>query len=112
MVLDQGDIVHVIERRLFEEDVRRHFVGKVAKCTERALRVQGYVFVHDRSENTFVRRLDVRDRVFSLDNRIILNVLPRDINLEKVGYATIDEGLIVSDGKTFTLNINEFGPRR
>ena len=112
MVLDEGDIVHIIERRLFEEDVRRHFVGKVGKCAERALRVRGYVFVHDPSGNTFVRRSGVRDRVFSLDNRIILNVLPRDINLEKVRYVTIDEGLIVADGKAFTLNINEFGPRR
>ena len=33
MPLKPNEKIHVIERRLFNEDVRRHFVGEVVECS-------------------------------------------------------------------------------
>ena len=43
----KGEKVFVITRRLFDEDLRRHFVGEVQEITNVAMRVQGYSFVFD-----------------------------------------------------------------
>jgi hypothetical protein len=48
-----GEVVHVIERRLFSGDVRRHFVGEIEACTDRALRLKGYLFVYDSGASAF-----------------------------------------------------------
>jgi hypothetical protein len=36
-----GEVIHVIERRIFSGDVRRHFVGEIEACSNSALRVKG-----------------------------------------------------------------------
>jgi len=41
MILEQGEKVHIIERRYFADDPRRHLIGKVAGCTEQSVRVKG-----------------------------------------------------------------------
>lgn len=46
--LDIGEKVHIIERRYFEEDLRRHLVGEVVKSTENAIRVEGHVWIFDK----------------------------------------------------------------
>ena len=45
-----GEIVHVIERRLFVGDVRRHFVGEVELCTDCALRVRGLLRLEEAAQ--------------------------------------------------------------
>jgi len=42
MILEQGEKVHIIERRYFADDIRRHVAGEVLKCTEHAIRLKGY----------------------------------------------------------------------
>ena len=44
-VIDVGDKVHIITRRLFEDDIRRHFVGEVTRVSGELQEVQGYTFV-------------------------------------------------------------------
>jgi hypothetical protein len=41
VVLEEGEKVHVIARRFFEDDLRRHFVGEVQAVTESAVRLEG-----------------------------------------------------------------------
>ncbi|MBU2549116.1 MAG: hypothetical protein KKB20_11920 [Proteobacteria bacterium] len=47
MLLQPNEKIHVIFRRLFSEDVRRHFAGQVIFVTDQAARVQGFVFIFD-----------------------------------------------------------------
>ena len=107
-----GEIVHVIERRLFVGDVRRHFVGEVEACTDRALRVTGYLFVYDSSASAFTRKSERRTRILPLDNRLILNVLPEGVSLEEVRYTHDAEGnLSLTDGAGLELDVSEFSTR-
>jgi hypothetical protein len=83
-ILDSGDRVLIITRRLFPDDVQRHFVGMVDRATQNAILVHGYTFVRDTAQGEFVRRKSQRSRVFPLDNHIVIYVLPYDTDIKLV----------------------------
>jgi len=110
MLLDIGEKVHVIERRLFDTDVRRHFFGVIERVEATAIRVTGYFFIYDPSSTTFVRGDKQRTRVMPLaTSDLIINVAPSETRLEDVRYVDESGQLIVTDGGAFSLDINEFG---
>lgn len=109
MIFEIGEKVHVIERRQFAEDVRRHFVGEIVDCTEHAIRVRGHVWVYDAMKGAFVCKPEKRDRVLYLDHRLIINTIPKEVDLDKIKYAVLPQrGLVVTDGENFTLDVSEF----
>jgi hypothetical protein len=113
MVLENGEKIFIVTRRSFVEDLRRHFVGQVLGSTDMVVRAKGFVFVYDNTKGDFVRREDVRTRVFSLtDAGFIINILPNEASLEDIHYQ-VDENnqRIITDGKTFKMNASEFGAK-
>ena len=113
MLLEKGAKVHIITRRIFETDLRRHFVGEVKSATENVILVEGYAFIFSNIINAFDKRPELRKRIFSLtDNGNIIFVLPPTADLEKMTYQ-INEGnrLVMTDG-SYSLDINEFGSQR
>jgi hypothetical protein len=107
-----GEGVHLIEKRLFQGDVRRHFVGVIEASTDRALRVKGHLFVYDSGSSEFLKKPELRTRIVPLDNRVIVNVLPGDVAIEEIRYAHDAEGnLTITDGRGFELDISEFSPK-
>ena len=114
MILEPGTKLHVITRRNFEEDLRRHFAGEVMRATDMTAMVRGYAFVFSTTRNEFTRRPERRTRVISLaDAGNIINVIPRDVDLEALTYAySENRRLTVTDGKDFLLDINEFSGNR
>lgn len=42
MLLKQNEKLHIVERRLFNDDLRRHFIGEVVECSDSAVRVTGF----------------------------------------------------------------------
>jgi hypothetical protein len=112
MILEIGEKVHVIERRCFAEDVRRHFIGQITRCTESAIRVQGHAWVHDHAKGEYIRKPEQRERVMHLGDRLVINILPGGVKLDELRYLDIPrQGLVVTDGKDFALDINEFKAR-
>ena len=111
MVLKCGEKVHVIKRRVFVGDIRRHFIGEVTDATESVVRLEGHAYTLDTGTGQYVRRPEIRTRIISLvDANIIINVLPPNAKIDKAAYTTSKDGhLCVTDGETFTLDINEFG---
>ncbi|MBE0541878.1 MAG: hypothetical protein IH623_10870 [Verrucomicrobia bacterium] len=109
-ILKPGEKVHVIHRRLFDKDVRRHFIGEIEDCEQGVARATGYVFViDDLSNHLFVKRPDKRTKIFSLtDGTLIVNVVPPAVDLEKVRYELNDRMLLVTDD-TWKMDIKEFG---
>ena len=109
-IIDSGDRVLIITRRLFPGDVQRHFVGIVDKATHNAILVHGHAYVRDVTQGDFVRRKGQRSRVFPFDNHIIVFVLPGDVDIGQVRYEHRDDNrLTVTDGKQFGIDISEFG---
>ena len=113
MLLDIGDKVHVIERRQFDSDVRRHFFGVVERVDVSAMRISGYVFVYDPGTSSYVRGNTLRTRVITLGSSgFVINVAPTETVLEDVRYVEKHGRLTVTDGGSFNLDINEFGRMR
>ena len=110
-MLSKGEKVFVITRRLFEGDRIRLFVGEVQAAVDMAMKVRGYVFVHDDFTNEIVRREDIRTRIISLVDAInIIMVIPKEVTLENVQYEINNMNeRVITDKDSFSLNLNEFG---
>ncbi len=110
-VIVPGDKVHIITRRLFHDDLRRHFAGEVTGVSGELCEIQGYVFVFNSGANEYHKRPKMRTRLFSLaDAGHIVNKLPREVDIASLEYRIVETNLVVTDMKTFSLDINEFGP--
>ena len=109
-VLDVGDKLHVMTRRLFADDVHPHFVGEITAVAGPIFRAQGYSFVFDSGTNTYVKHPKARTRLFSLsDAGHIINVIPQEVSLNALQYRIIAGRLAITDNRDFSLEINEFG---
>jgi hypothetical protein len=113
MVVAVGEYVHVVERRRFDSDLRRHFVGQVDQVDGSAMRVIGYTFVYDSGVTRYVRSSGPRTRVIALNSGgLVINVAPPDTRIDDVRYEDRDGRLTVTDGGAFNLDVNEFGRNR
>jgi len=112
MLLKEGEKIHVMIRRLFEKDACRHFIGVVKQTSSVAARVEGRSFILNVA-NAWERKQRVRTTIISLtDSRLIINILPANAELENVEYNLKDDHVIVTDGKTFEMDIEDFQTRR
>ena len=114
MILSPGEKIHLIVRRQFENDLRRHFVGEVEAVTEMTVKIDAYMFVFDPTKNEYVKRPEVRTKIVSLvDNGNIITVIPPHVELAALRYEmSANRRLVVTNGKDFSLDINEFGASR
>jgi hypothetical protein len=110
-ILSPGDKIHVMHRRRFEKDVRRHFVGEVESYEQGVARASGYVFViDDLNKHLFVKRPDRRTKLVPIvSGDVIVNVLPETVDLERVAYELKDRSLVVTDGSAWSMDVKEFG---
>jgi len=107
MIIERGEKLHIIHRQYYEEDVRRHFVGRVDKVEGNLVRLTGYLFALDNATNQFVKRNLRRTRIVSLDSdSIITNVLPEEAEIDKITYHYQSAGHIhVTDGGDWYLDL-------
>lgn len=113
MPLSTGAKIHVSERRAFEEDIRRHFVGQIEAINNSIARARGYAFVYHPGSTTYIRSKDERTRIVPLaDANLLIRVLPIDANVNSIEYRSEEGVTVVTDGATFELEINDFGANR
>ena len=98
-LLSPGEKIHVMHRRRFDKDVRRHFVGEVESYEQGVARASGYVFViDDLSKHLFVKRPDRRTKLVPITSGdVIVNVIPNTVDLERVAYEMKDRSLRVAE---------------
>lgn len=114
MLLKTGDKIHVISRRLFEGDLRRHLAGEVQQVSDNGAIVEGYTFIWAPGRNEWKRRPEKRTQLISLrDAGNIITLFPAETDIERIQYVMSPENrLVITDGKKFTLDINEFSSNR
>lgn len=56
MILKPGEKIHVVVRRAFAQDMRRHFIGEVMDATESVVRAEGHAYLYDTNTNLFVKK--------------------------------------------------------
>ena len=112
-VVSVGAKFHIMTRRLFEEDVRRHFAGEVAAVSGNLVELKGYTFVFRMGSNEWHKRPELRTRVYDLGSAgHIVNKIPGTVRIDRLEYKMENERLVLTDGVGYTLDINEFGPSR
>jgi hypothetical protein len=105
MIINTGEYVHVIHRQLFPNDAQRHFVGTVESHEGTILRVKGYLFALS-GGNQFVRRVQLRTRLISLNDAVIVNVLPASVRIDHISYTYRPNGdVYLTDGSDWHLDI-------
>ena len=111
MIISKGDKIHIMTRRQFDGDLRRHFAGIVVECDAALVRVEGYTFIYDEKSSGYVRKHGVRTRIFDLaESGHIVNVIPSNADIEKLAYTkAFEKNLVITDGEQFSLDVNEFG---
>jgi hypothetical protein len=109
-VLTVGEKLHIMTRRLFADDVHPHFVGEISAVTGPLFRVQGFSFIFDSATNSYVKHPELRTRLFSLsDAGHIITVIPQEVDLNSLEFRTVSGRLAITDSRSFSLEINEFG---
>ncbi len=62
-------------------------------------------------KNEYEKRSEKRSRIVALsDAANIINVIPSDVEIGSLRYEIVNRRLAIVDGKSFALDINEFGP--
>ena len=115
MVFDIGEKVLIVEKRYFVEDVHRHFIGQIVKCSENVIRVVGCAWVYD-GVNWFQRKPEQIERVIPIEDRYTIIVIPADVDIDEIKYVLDaskgQASIIMTDGKNFSLDVTEFALRR
>jgi len=107
-VIEAGEKVHIILRRRFKEDQRRHFVGTVSSVSAGQMRVVGYTFSFNAASSAFQRLPELRTRIFGLfDSSYVINVLPPQVDIDRLRYHTNPGVLVMTDGQGFKLEIDD-----
>ena len=110
MIINSGEKLHVVIRRNFDGDLRRHFIGEVVALTGSIVRLLGYTVIFDKTKNVFVKSREIRATIMDLaESGYIVNCIPEDVNIADLIYKYDNEKkLIMTDEKSYTLDINEF----
>lgn len=109
MILDPGDNLLVVHRRLFERDHSRFFVGKVEDYQDGIARVSGYSFARDSTDSNYCRKPERHTKLLSIaSGTLLVYYIPAEINVERVKMEVRDTGLCLTDGAAFSMNISEW----
>lgn len=107
-IVSPGEKVHLIQRRHFELEPHRHFVGTVEAYSEGLLRVVGHMFAVDSSTFEFRRRPEVRTRIVSaVSGEVLINILPASVNLDRIVYRQEAGALRVTDDTDWHMDLSE-----
>jgi hypothetical protein len=114
MIIGKGEKIHVVMRRLFEDQVQRHFAGEIVDVDGSVVRATGYAFIYDPLKVQYIKKPELRTTILDLaESGYIVNLLPISVVIDDLRYETVNRDyLAVVDGKGFELDVNEFGTRR
>ena len=86
-----GDKLHIITRRRFENDIRRHFVGEVTAISDGLQEIRGFAFVFSAGVNEYRRRPEPRTRLFSVaQDGFIVTKIPPDSVIATLNYMLLE----------------------
>ena len=108
MILQEGDKLLIVHRRLFENDHARFFVGQVDGFEMGIARMTGYTFGWDAISKNFNRKQDIRTKLFPISSgTMIAYCLPIELSVECATPETTDTGLYLMCPPEFSLNLSE-----
>jgi hypothetical protein len=109
MILQDGDKVLIVHRRLFEQDRSRYFVGIVDGYEAGIAKVTGYSWYQDTFAGKFVGKHDSRCKILSLASGTLMAYqLPAETDLNKLAFELDGKGSVyLTDHAGFRMNLDE-----
>jgi len=108
MLLNKGDTVLVANRRLFETDEVRFFIGRVDEYDAGIVKATGRSYVHDVMSGRMIEKADKRTRILSLSSGTsLVYQIPGTVSLEALKFVDEAGRLSLTDEKGFTMNLTE-----
>lgn len=108
VILESGDHVLIVHRRLFEKDRGRFFVGTVEAYEAGIARVTGHSFAHDLLGGNVIAKKDCRTKVFSIaSGTLIVYRLPAETDMEAIQFVNRDGELTLTDGSKVCMDLAE-----
>lgn len=108
MILEIGDIVLVSNRRMFERDETRYFLGRTIATDGTLLKAEGYSFVKDLGNGQIVKKEERRIKVLSIASPgHIVYQLPSDIIVDDVDIESGEGDAYLSENGRRILNLSE-----
>ena len=108
MILEHGDIVLLSNRRMFQHDEARYFLGRVVACEGELLKAEGFTFVRDLGTGHVIRKPEKRIKVLSLASPgYIVYQLANDIDVENADIESGNGDAVLVEGHRTVLNLSE-----
>ena len=108
-MLEQGDKILIVHRRLFEKDTPRFFVGEVQAYEVGLAKVKGYTFVKDIFSGSMQKKPDLRTKIMSIvSGTFMVYQLPITVLLDSVRFEMDQDGvLVLTDDGGFSMDVAE-----
>jgi len=104
-----GDNILIIDRKLFHDDNTRFFVGVVEEYDDGVVRLRGFPFHLSPYEVTGIERHgEERVRVVGVYGDVLLYMLPRETELEKMQLRRSPKSLQLTDAGAVTIDLSEW----
>ncbi len=100
MILEQGEKVLIVHRRLFEEDHPRFFTGIIDAFEQGLAKVTGYSWIRNQFEVPTYQKGEKRTKICALSSGTVV--------MESMNIETDKDGrVMLCDGNHFKLDISE-----
>jgi hypothetical protein len=109
MILQTGDKILVVHRRLFETDKTRYFIGEVDGYEAGIMKATGHSWVQEQFAGRMTKKEDPRTKIFSLMSGTLLTYeLPDEVDLKTLKLQCLSDGrLVLIDGSKFQMDLTE-----
>ena len=109
MILDAGDKVLIVHRRLFEQDRIRLFIGNVQAYDNGIVKVSGHTWMEDFKTQKCFEKEGLRTKIFSISSgTLIVYQIPEEVHLPQLAFEKDTDGkLWLTDGLRFKIDLTE-----
>ena len=108
-ILDKGDKVLVVYRRMYASDMPHYFVGTVEDFAEGLAAVSGYSWEKEQFAGQMNMIEGIRTKIVPIASGTVLAyLLPREVEIERLVFETLGrDKLWLTDRARFRMNIAE-----
>ena len=111
-MLNEGDKVLVVHRRLFRGDAAHYLVGRVDAYEAGLVKVTGHSYIRDPYTGRMLEKTEPRTKILALTSgTLIVYQLPPATVLESLAFTWVEGRLSASDGQGFAMNLGEVALR-
>jgi hypothetical protein len=108
-LLETGDRIAVIDRKLFRDDNTRLFVGVVEDYENGVARASGFGYhINPYEVAGTERRAEERTRLVAVSSWDVVYVLPKEIDIGDLQVRRSPKSLVLTDGKSLMMDLSEW----